>query len=246
MKRKYAQPPLEEALCEFRLAKDVRWDLTVPGLLYEKIKNYFPEKEQRLVQEVKINQEHGKFRQEVQTTEILVFYNQNRNILTQVGPGMVVLNVLKPYPGWEFFKQTILFVWENLLSILPISRLEHASLRYINIINLPSYEEKLEEYLQFYPYLGPELPQEKQLFTIGVEFSYEDDTDHCKLILSTSNKKQEKPTFMLDIEYFTYKLNSLSAESFLSWLEKAHEVIEKIFEGCITDKLRKTFKEEKG
>jgi len=45
MVKKYAKPPIVEAVCEFRLTHDTRWDLTVPGLLYEKLKASFPQKE---------------------------------------------------------------------------------------------------------------------------------------------------------------------------------------------------------
>ncbi|MGC8838175.1 MAG: hypothetical protein ACP5UM_07135 [Anaerolineae bacterium] len=37
MGRKYKDPPLMEAVCEFRLAADSPWDLTIPGLIYEKL-----------------------------------------------------------------------------------------------------------------------------------------------------------------------------------------------------------------
>jgi len=56
MGRKYANPSIVEAVCEFRLSPDTPWDLTVPGLVYEKVRSEFPHREQRLFQEVEIAQ----------------------------------------------------------------------------------------------------------------------------------------------------------------------------------------------
>ena len=56
MPKKYRNPPLIEAVIEFRIMPDSPWDLTIHGLIYEKIKKTFPHKEQRLIQEVDINQ----------------------------------------------------------------------------------------------------------------------------------------------------------------------------------------------
>jgi hypothetical protein len=54
--RRYAAPPLIEAVCELRLTPDTQWDLTIPGMIYEKVKDDFPNREQRLAQEVEIEQ----------------------------------------------------------------------------------------------------------------------------------------------------------------------------------------------
>lgn len=46
MGRKYRNPPLIEALCEFQFVPTQPWDLTIPGFFYEKVKNDFPAKQQ--------------------------------------------------------------------------------------------------------------------------------------------------------------------------------------------------------
>lgn len=52
MSKKYSNPPLIEAVCAFRLTPNTPWDITIPGLLYEPLKDAFPNREQRVVQEV--------------------------------------------------------------------------------------------------------------------------------------------------------------------------------------------------
>src|SRR2546425_12443479 len=73
MGRQYLNPPLVEAVCEFRFLPDTQWDLTIPGLMYEKIQDRFPHKEQRLVSDIEISQEGKEIKQQVRTSERMWF-----------------------------------------------------------------------------------------------------------------------------------------------------------------------------
>ena len=46
MPKRYNNPPIVEALCEFQFDEDVPWDLTLIGLIYDKLKDYFPKRQQ--------------------------------------------------------------------------------------------------------------------------------------------------------------------------------------------------------
>lgn len=48
---------------------------------------------------------------------------------------------------------------------------------------------------------------------------------------------------LLDIDYFLNRAQGVEVESALEWVEEAHHRVEEIFEGCITDQLRKVFVE---
>src|SRR3982751_314357 len=43
-RRRYRQPPIEEALVEFRMAGGQEWGLTIPGKAHEKVKAAYPGK----------------------------------------------------------------------------------------------------------------------------------------------------------------------------------------------------------
>lgn len=47
MVRKYKHPPIVEALCEFQFIPSQPWDITIPGLLYDRINSEFPVKQQK-------------------------------------------------------------------------------------------------------------------------------------------------------------------------------------------------------
>jgi len=46
MGKKYKNPPIVEALCEFQFVPGQPWDITIAGMLYERIKDEFPIKQQ--------------------------------------------------------------------------------------------------------------------------------------------------------------------------------------------------------
>ena len=134
MSKQYANPPIIEAVCEFRFTPDTPWDLTVPGLVYEKIKDKFPQKEQRTVQEIEIKQTPQGIQQEVRTFDRVLFLENTRKMLVQLGPRVLAVNSLKPYPGWEKFEVAIREAFEALTTIVEVKGLQRIGLRYINQI----------------------------------------------------------------------------------------------------------------
>lgn len=243
MGKKCTNPPIVEAVCEFRLVQDTRWDLTVPGLFYEKVKDSFPDREQRVVQEVEVIQEPQGLQQRVRTAEHVLLFAPDRKMLIQLGPRLLVINVLKPYPTWREFKPRIEMAWEALQQVVEIKGLERVGLRYINRIEFPNQDVKLEEYFEFYPFVGQRLSQQVVAFISGVEFSYTDDRDRCRVQLRSAIG-EEKVAVILDIDYFVARARAVGVSETLGWVEEAHSRVEEVFEGCITDKLRSMFGEE--
>jgi uncharacterized protein (TIGR04255 family) len=243
MGRKYANPPIVEAVCEFRLTPETRWDLTVPGLLYEKLKESFPQKEQRIIQEVELAQGSEGLQQQIRTSERIMFFTSDRKMLVQVGTRLLVVNALKPYPHWEGFKPRIEMAWKSLQATIEVHGLERIGLRYINHIELPAQGVKLSEYFEFYPFVGQRLPQQVVSFIAGVEFSYADGRDHCRVQLTPILGSVGKHLLMLDLDYFVARPRSVEVAKVIDWIEEAHNRVEEIFEGCITEKLREMFAE---
>jgi uncharacterized protein (TIGR04255 family) len=243
MGRKYANPPIVEAVCEFRLTPETRWDLTVPGLLYEKLKESFPQKEQRIIQEVELAQGSEGLQQQIRTSERIMFFTSDRKMLVQVGTRLLVVNALKPYPHWEGFKPRIEMAWKSLQATIEVHGLERIGLRYINHIELPAQGVELSEYFEFYPFVGQRLPQQVVSFIAGVEFSYADGRDHCRVQLTPILGSVGKHLLMLDLDYFVARPRSVEVAKVIDWIEEAHNRVEEIFEGCITEKLREMFAE---
>ncbi len=244
MGRRYKNPPIVEAVCEFRFTPDTPWDLAVPGLFYEKVKEEFPQREQRIVQEVELTQGPQGLQQQIRTREIIVLLAEDKKTLVQLGPRLLAVNALKPYPTWQGFKPRIQRAWEALQAILDRMDLQRIGLRYINRVELPTPRVELAEYFGFYPFVGDRLPQTMGSFIMGVEFPYGGEGDRCRVqLLPAPDSSEEKPALMLDIDYFLAQPRAVKVSDVLEWVEKAHNRVEEVFEGCITDRLRELFEE---
>lgn len=164
-------------------------------------------------------------------------------MLVQVGLRLLVVNALKPYPHWKGFKPRIAMVWKILQNTVEVQGLERIGLRYINRIELPAQNVELNEYFEFYPFMGSRLPRHATSFLVGVEFSYADDRDRCRvqLIPIPPLGGEGKAAFMLDLDYFLVRSRDVAPTDVLNWIEEAHSRVEEVFEGCITDKLRGMF-----
>jgi uncharacterized protein (TIGR04255 family) len=242
MGRKYKNPPVIEAVCEFRLTPDSHWDLTVPGLFYERIKPDFPHREQRLVQEVELIQGLQGIQQQWRATERVLLFNQDKTMLIQLGAHLLVINALKPYPTWQEFKPRIEKAWEILQKVVEVKSLERIGLRYINRVEL-STQYKLEDYFEFYPFIGKRLPQRIASFVIVAEFPYNEGRDGCRLQLVPAIAAERKNAVVLDIDYFLARPRGIEVPAAMTWVEHAHSRVEEVFEGCITDRLRAIFEE---
>lgn len=243
MGKKYRNPPIIEAICEFRLTQDTDWDLTVPGLFYERVKEFFPDREQRVVQEVELTQEPQGFQQRIRASERILLFAQDRKTLIQLGPRLLVINVLKPYQTWQAFKFNIEKAWSSLRDVVEVSGVERIGLRYINRIEFPNKNVELEDYFEFFPFIGKRLPQQIASFIVGVEFSYNAERDRCRVQLAQAVGDETKSAVILDIDYFLTHPRAVEVSEVMKWIEEAHCRVEEIFEGCITDKLRAMFEE---
>ncbi len=243
MDRRYRKPPIIEAICEFRLTQDTPWDLTVPGLFYEKVRREFPHREQRMVQDVELTREPQGLQQRIQTTERVLLFSPDRKMLIQLGPRLLVINALKPYPTWPKFKPRIESAWDALQGVVEVRGLERIGLRYINRVELPNTEVKLDVYFEFYPFIGDRLPKQMASFIMGVEFPYAEDRDRCRVQLVPAAGTDTGHAVILDIDYFLARPRGVEVSEVLNWVEEAHLRVRNIFEGCITDHLRAMFEE---
>lgn len=243
MSEKYVSSPIIEAICEFRVASDAEWDLTIPGLLYEKIKKHFPKREQRFVQRVDTTQNAEGRKHRLSTEERIVFLTDDGKSFIQIGSYLLAINCLKPYPTWNRFKSKIEKAFNTLAAIVDIKGLQRIGLRYINRIEVPGPTVNLDHYFGFRPFVGSNLPQVMQNFIVGCMFPSSDEQDVCKVQLT--NATPEKPgnsAFLLDLDYFLSKPQAVGADKALEWVETAHQQVETIFEGCLTERLRKIFR----
>lgn len=254
MVRKYKNPPIIEALCEFQFGPDSSWDLAMPGLIYEKVKDIFPKRRQvkMLALNIPAVPRAVTVEPQIQAIERMQFLQESERVLVQVGSQLVAVNHLKPYSSWNEFFPLIQKGFSAYCKVIEPKNIHRVELRYINRIEFPvkDAEEfqriKLEDYFNFYPFVGSNLPQELRSFVMGIEASYERAKDILRLQLTSgSTEAFNTAAIILDIDYFLAKPGEVEIDDVFEWVDLAHKRIEESFENCIKDRLRQIFEEVK-
>jgi len=247
MGKRYKNPPIEEALCEFQFIPNQPWDLTVPGLIYDRLKEEFPDKEQHFGLGVQVQPAEKGFEQKVEPAPPRIrFLRKDRRALVQVAPDLLVINQLKPYPTWAEFRPKII---ENLNRYGEVGNpkgFKRIGLRYINKIDLKAGTNELGEYLNFFPSVPNNLSQPQSGFIARVELPYQNHRDRLLLTIgSTLPRESESLTIILDVEYILADSDAVPIQNAGEWIELAHSTIEEAFESCISEKTRMSFGEIK-
>ncbi len=247
MSRKYKNPPLVEAICEFQFAPTSEWDIAIPGLVYEQLKETFPIREQ-VSQELEfavVANAEGGIQPQVRTVAKLVrFVRDDKEALVQLGPHLLSINHLKPYPTWEEYLPLVQRVYDVYQKVAQPQVIGRIGLRYINRIEIPSSTIGLADYFQFYPHLGSGFPKSIGPFITGVQIAY-DERDVLQVQLANAvSERVDCISMVLDIDYSLLDPQKMEVGSTQEWLQVAHDRIEQIFEACLTDKLRTMFEEE--
>lgn len=242
MGRKYSNPPVAEVVCELRFEGSQQWDLTFPGLIYEKVSTLFPaRKTRRLFQGTAYPDLQG-IQHELSLTELAQFWSPDETAFIQVGPDLLSINQLKPYPTWEMYKPKIDSTLASYVEVVRPSALLRIGLRYINHIRIPESSIELIDYFQYYPAISPAMPQPLEKFVVISEFPYRTDQDNMRIRFGTAESEEPSTVeCVLDIDYYLQKPFSINLGDAVQWLEDAHSNIEAAFEACLTERTRTLF-----
>lgn len=242
MRNTYINPPVIEALCEFKFVPDQPLDITVIGLFYEKIRDEFPLKQQQMGMASRA--EKGGFGFEI--LQRVEFARANRSAVVKASPDILTVSQLKPYTTWEDLKSLILNNFQIFKQIIAPKCLKRVGIRYINRFDFSeSPAERLEDNFNFYPTVPQDLPQIYAAFADRVDIACEDDRNRLRVALQSAiSEKPDMLSFVLDLDYYTAtpeSAESVALDSIAEWIQTAHDRIEAAFEKCITDRCRTRF-----
>lgn len=243
--KKYKESPIVEAVCEFQFEdkENLSWDLTTPGLIYEEVRDIFPTRRQSARITLGITQEAAA---QLGTIPLIQFFSKDEKSLIQLGPNILSINVLKPYPSWQAFLPLIKKGLTAYRDVVAPQDIQRVGLRYINQIAIPSGTVKLEEYFEFRPFVGPNLPQDYGAFNSGIQIPFEDFRDALSLQLGSqpnSDGSTHQANVILSLDYFLLQPKSISLDGVFEWIDTAHIHIEDVFEASVTQKLKASFEE---
>ncbi|MDD1677623.1 MAG: TIGR04255 family protein [Methanomicrobiales archaeon] len=239
----YINPPVTEAICEFRISLDTDWDLTVPGLYYALVKDEHPVREQRRIRSVEVVMAEEGLREELLVRERMQYFTPDMTNGIQVGPHLLAVNMLRPYTSWSRFRPRIEHALQVLSDVVEIKTLESLGLHYINVIEVPDGNADPRKYLSLIPPLGEILPGRPDSLLVGCEIPFEEGREACRIeITDAIPQDKEGSAFLLDIEYFLSSPNTLPAENAMAWLDTAHNRLVEIFEACLLEPARDIFR----
>lgn len=243
MSKRYKNSPIIEALCEIQFEPSAGWDLTVPGLIYEEIKDTFSKRLQLQPPQISLN--------DIDTMEItgqivplMRFQRTDDLALIQIGPNLLTVNYLKPYSSWEEFFPLIERGLTTYRKVVNPNGIQRITLRYINRIEIPT-PIILEKYFEFRPFIAKKL-QTINAFIAGIQIPYQDNRDILNIQLSSMpDVSPDKAAILLDLSYLLVNPGAITWDVVSEWIQVAHESIEEMFEASITEDLRLIFEEIK-
>lgn len=248
--RQYTNPPIREAVCEFRFPHGPdSWDLSFPGLIYNELRESFPRRIQPEQPQQTFTFAFGNPQQMLggfnpaDPSQTLQFWKADSTdgVIT-IAPNRIAISHYRPYPGWEAFQSIIQKAHEAFLKIAQPRSIDRIGLRYLNAIEFQSQSITLPNYFTHYPTFGQGLPQRNLNVRMSTDFAFHDNRDVARLQLSTiPGENPEFITVSLDIDYFSVIPGSVHLNQTEQWLNQAHDSVHSIFEGTITENARALF-----
>jgi len=239
MSKKYQDPPIVEALCEFQFEPTEPWNPTIPGLIYALLQSDFPKARTMQAFELNAATSDVGLAQQFRANERAVFLTDDEKSLVQVGQHLLVTNQLSPYRTWQSFQPLIRQAFEAYRNVMHPTRLRRIGLRYINRVAFDPGTVPLDEYFTFHPFIGNALSGDMLRFAQSGEFAREDGRDMIRIQLASVERGE--PAVILDLDYWLAKADQFDLAQTFDWVETAHEQIEAVFEACITNRLRQRF-----
>ena len=236
-------PPLVEAVCEFRFAPDTQWDWTIPGLLFEQIREEFSERSELRRLSISVQQPGADGPPPAlidSGPERVQLKRPDGSAMVQIGPRLLAINHLRPYADWETFRALILRMYRTYRDISGAERPIRVGLRYINQIERDG--RRIDDVLTLRPPLAGRLARPVAKFFQRYEL------EHVKpkgvlLHQSGSQDIAGKSIVTVDLDFYSDSVAHLTADkSVTKWLDEAHERVEESFIDSLTDEFYESLK----
>lgn len=249
--RRYRNPPIEEALCEFRFKPGSPWNLTIPGKLQTALgEKYLGNPQERRAIQVGMDFQGGKppnlqYDEGVAKVQLM---SVDGTRMVGVGPDTLSIHMLRPYQntpdlqesGWNEFEPRISEALNAYWSVAKPVGVGRVGLRYINKIVTPETTVRVEDYLKCALPVVAGLPDHLTNFICRIEYSYD---DNQKLILSQGlvNHHLEHIAFLLDLDVIWNGDVPIAKDTALEKASELRALEREAFETVITDKARELF-----
>ena len=250
-RRRYANPPIEEALCEFQFAPGDEWDLTIPGKLHTKLECAYPAKpkQQRLAQvALQLDEVRARRVEYREGVGKVLLSTEDGKRLVGVAPDTLSVHMLRPYQssaagerGWEEFRRRIREALKAYWAVANPDGVSRISVRYINKIEIPREAVELGDYLLCAPPDIDGLPETISGLAGRVDYRYGDDV-RLALSQGTVQGATGKIAFLLDLDViWESEVRLFDMEQAMKEAIALRDREREAFENVITDTARELF-----
>ncbi len=245
-RRRYRNPPIEEALCEFQFVPGPEWDLTMPGLIWERLKAEYPAKPRsQAVSTVQVGQQAGGPSIELQQAPPRIqFRSADLRHLVAVGPGVLSVHMLRPYTGWEHLEARVASALLSYCSVAEPVGISRIGVRYINRIVVMAATVDLSDYFTSPPDPPSALPQQLASFIMRWESSFDDIDGRLVTTFASVPEDGEQCAFILDIDVIREWADPMPIQDAMVALNDLRARESVVFEALIQDKAREVFDDE--
>ncbi len=238
-------PPLVEAVCEFRFQPQSGWNLTVPGQVYATLAADFPEIRDVTTVESRTVREPGSIEAlvEHQITPRVQMRRRDESALIQVGPDLLAINLLSPYPTWNDFRALITDVYSKYAETIPSSAIVRIGLRYINRIVISPGRTNISDYLTLDPPLHGALERPVTGFVQRYELAFDQPDGVLVHQTGFQTKPNSVPSLILDLDFAAERFEDLSdTDALAAWLTQAHDRVYESFVASVNPALLESWR----
>lgn len=242
-KKKYSNPPLIEAVCDFKFADDHGDLVDIQNKIGELVKGVLPVRRERKDINVKIQNQNNQISSNSEERVVMIQYvDETNNRMIQVGQNLLAVNQLKPYKSWEDFLPFVLEMLSKYKEASNHNKLQQVGVRFINHLKIQSSEMKTSDFFNIGISIPEGISTELSNFAFVTEHRYNNGDDIMQIAFRTLPVVKEFDFgFVLDLNYLVTKPGENALEHIEQLLNNAHDVLENIFENALTDECKKHF-----
>lgn len=248
MPKTYKNPPLLEAVCEFRFVIAGNYSAEQVSTFYEIIKGSFPLQKKGKINKLEFRIDTEKTPEENKGSisqdfyEFEQYFSEDEKYSIQLDGGRVSIHRIKPYTAWSQFLPLIQTVYGAYLETFKPKELVRIGVRYINEIVLPVDAFIFSDYFTLSASVPSLNEDNRQSIFLGSAFEQEGGRDAIKVQFGDKQLPEEtgNKAFVLDLDYFLVTA-TVALDEVDEWLTTAHTNLEKVFEGIVTEKTKQFF-----
>jgi uncharacterized protein (TIGR04255 family) len=258
-RRRYENPPVIEAVARFRWSEPIAWNVTIPGVLLEHLRDLYPgeTKGQAILQAGMFSGAegaevgsglapgpHAGFQLRTGAQRIL-FSDEAGSRMLGVSAEDVSVHGTQPYEGWESLEQRLVDALERVNDALSneVPMYSQVGLRYINKVEIPHERVRFEDHLTIGLSFPDAFPPNMSAFLERAEMQYPDEDVVLAFTWASTEAPKGCSAFVLDLDLVASLPEPVT-------LEQAREVLRDLklkegraFEALLQDGLREQFVE---